>query len=106
MLAVGVAYIVFGKQAEQKMAELRNRDYPPRVVKSKFDEFDANGNDRLECKEFHALLKSLDVDINLREAELMYISIPKAGQSGVSLEEFQAFWSTNAVPQTAAAENV
>lgn len=95
MLFVGVAYVFLGRQAEKKLTKLRNQAWPERKVKNMFKKYDIDGSDRIEFEEFYKLLKDLNVDLAMQEAELMYLSLDKDMNHGLKYEEFQKFWTNS-----------
>jgi len=96
VLLVGVAYIVLGRMAHDKMMKIRNQNFPEKKIKSMFENYDKNENDRLEFDEFKRMLEDLELELSMQEAELLYLSIDKDMSHGLTLEEFYKFWSTSA----------
>ena len=92
---IAVAYIVVGRRAVGKVKEIRQQTFPPRVLKEKFNSFDSNGDGFLDFKEFHELLLSLDVNITFQGAEMVFVSLDRDMQGGLSYEEFELFWSND-----------
>mmetsp|Transcript_10821 Transcript_10821/g.13694 ORF Transcript_10821/g.13694 Transcript_10821/m.13694 type:complete len:246 (+) Transcript_10821:128-865(+) len=90
---IALAYIVVGRRAVGKVKKIRQEVFPPRVLKEKFNSFDTNGDGHLDFKEFHELLLSLDVDITFQGAEMIFVSLDRDMQGGLSYEEFEKFWS-------------
>ncbi len=90
---VAIAYIIVGRRATAKVKQIRQEHYPERVLKQKFNEFDANSDGVLGFKEFHELLLSLDVDITFQGAEMIFVSLDRDMEGGLSFEEFERFWS-------------
>jgi len=92
---IAVAYIVVGRRAVGKVKEIRQQTFPPRVLKEKFNSFDSNSDGFLDFKEFHELLLSLDVNITFQGAEMVFVSLDRDMQGGLSYEEFELFWSND-----------
>jgi Ca2+-binding EF-hand superfamily protein len=93
MLVVATAYIYIGSKSAAKIRALRIKAYPKEVIKDKFNSFDTNKSGSLSFKEFYNLLNSLDVDIDYRDAEMIFVRIDKSLGDGISFEEFKAFWN-------------
>jgi hypothetical protein len=96
VLLVGVAYIVLGRMAHNKMMKIRNQNFPDKKIKQMFGNYDKNDNDRIEFDEFKRMLEDLKLQLNYQEAEVLYLSIDKDMNHGLTLAEFQTFWSTSA----------
>lgn len=93
MLVVATAYIYIGSKSAAKIRALRTKAYPKETIKDKFNSFDTNKSGSLSFKEFYNLLNSLDVDIDYRDAEMIFVRVDKSLGDGISFEEFIAFWS-------------
>lgn len=76
-VVVAIAYIVVGRRATAKVKQLRAEVYPERVIKQKFESFDANKDGKLQFNEFYQLLSSLDVEISYQGAELIFVSLDR-----------------------------
>ena len=96
VLLVGVAYIVLGRMAHDKMTKIRNQNFSDKKIKQMFGNYDKNENDRIEFDEFKRMLEDLKLALTMQEAEVLYLSIDKDMNHGLTLEEFQKFWSTSA----------
>jgi len=86
LIIVGILYIYLGRLAAIKVKSIRNKEYPEVVIKSKFKKYTRNNDDCLSFDDFHSLLNDLMVDINVREAELIYVSLDKSLDRGLSFE--------------------
>lgn len=95
MLFVGLAYIVLGYSATEKLKEVRKKAFPARKVRELFQQYDVDDSGRIEFEEFFKLLKDMNVDIAVQEAELMYLSLDKDMNHGLRFEEFQGFWENS-----------
>jgi hypothetical protein len=95
MLIIGLAYIILGKTASEKLKRLRNQTWPDKKVKSMFNKYDEDESGTIEFDEFYKLLLDMNVDIAMQEAELMYLSLDKDMTHGLKYEEFQRFWQSS-----------
>ena len=95
MLFIGAAYIVLGYSATEKLKEVRKKAFPERKVRELFQQYDVDDSGRIEFEEFFKLLKDMNVDIAMQEAELMYLSLDKDMNHGLRIEEFQKFWENS-----------
>jgi Ca2+-binding EF-hand superfamily protein len=95
MLFIGLAYIVLGYSATEKLKEVRKKAFPARKVRELFQQYDVDDSGRIEFEEFFKLLKDMNVDIAVQEAELMYLSLDKDMNHGLRFEEFQGFWENS-----------
>lgn len=59
--------------------------HPERTIKRKFNAI-AGDNGVVEMKDFRSLLQELDIDVNLREAEMIFVSMDKDLDLGISFE--------------------
>ena len=87
--------MVVGRRATFKVKKLRQEKFPTSALKKKFKEFDERGDGALDFKEFHKLLQSLNVDITYQGAEMIYVSLDRDMQGGLSFEEFERFWGSD-----------
>jgi len=96
VLAVSVAYIVFGRIAHTKIAKIRSEKFSNRKIKSMFAKYDQDDSDSIDFNEFQKLLADLDMEqLTHQEAELLYLSIDKNMNHVICLEEFQNFWANS-----------
>ena len=77
------------------MKALRTQEFPDRKIKSFFEKYDSDQSGRIEFTEFVALLKDMKIELGLQEAELIYMGLDRDMNHGLTLEEFQKFWSTS-----------
>ena len=78
------------------MTKIRNQNFSDKKIKQMFGNYDKNENDRIEFDEFKRMLEDLKLALTMQEAEVLYLSIDKDMNHGLTLEEFQKFWSTSA----------
>ena len=95
VLAIGLAYIALGRMAANKLKALRTKEYPDKKIKSLFKKHDSDKSGRLTFEEFMALLKELKIELGHQEAEVVYMGLDRDMNHGLTLEEFQKFWSTS-----------
>jgi len=94
-VVVAIVYIVVGRRAVSKVKQLRDEVYPEKVLKQKFETFDKNKDGKLQFEEFYQLLSSLNVEISYQGAELIFVSLDRDMEGGLSFEEFKAFWGND-----------
>lgn len=92
---VGVAYIVLGRMAHEKITKIRKQNFSDKKIKEMFENYDKNENGTIEFDEFKMMLGDLNLELSMQEAEVLYLSIDKDMNHGLKLEEFQKFWSTS-----------
>jgi len=78
------------------MTKIRNQNFSDKKIKQMFGNYDKNENDRIEFDEFKRMLEDLKLECSMQEAEVLYLSIDKDMNHGLTLAEFQTFWSTSA----------
>ena len=84
--------MVVGYKATRSARKIREQNFPKHALKRKFNDFDSDKDGKLEFKEFHNLLMSLEVQATFQEAEMIYVSLDRDMNGGLCYEEFERFW--------------
>lgn len=89
---VAIVYMAIGFKAERSAKKMREQNFPERVLKRKFNSFDKDSDGKIVFKEFHLLLQSLQVEATYQESEMIYVSLDRDMDGGLTYEEFERFW--------------
>jgi len=95
MCAVGILYIVVGKNTANKLRVLRKSLYSEGTLRLKFQAANVVG-DGLDLKQFRFLCEDLGLDLTARETEAAFDFIRKTEDNPnekLSYEDFKAWWN-------------
>jgi hypothetical protein len=92
ILLVGVVYIIVGKIATKKLKDLRKSLHSDSQIKNKFTAADTTKKG-LTLDQFKALTDQLGLDLNHREAEVIFIHLDKSADGLLTYQEFQGWWT-------------
>lgn len=103
-IAVGVAYIVTGKRAADKVEEIRSHSkISVRRLRQKFHNADTDGSGAISFDEFRGLLQELGIETTKQEAEVLFVPLDKSFDNCLSFDEFQKFWDASEFDQISVA---
>lgn len=89
---VGVVYIVVGRMATQKLKSLRQSLHSDSQLKSKFQHADSSKKG-LTLEQFKKLSDELGLDLNHREAEMIFVHLDKSADGLLTYPEFEGWWT-------------
>jgi hypothetical protein len=92
IVLVGVVYIVVGKMATQKLKDLRKSLHSDAQIKNKFAAADTTKKG-LTLDQFKTLTDHLGLDLNHREAEVIFLHLDKSADGLLTYQEFQGWWT-------------
>ena len=92
IVLVGVVYIIVGKMATKKLKDLRKSLHSDSQLKNKFMAVDTT-NKGLTLDQFKILSDQLGLDLNHREAEVIFIHLDKSADGLLTYQEFQGWWT-------------
>jgi hypothetical protein len=97
-ITISCFYIFLGTRVSFKIKAVKDmmNDLDDADIKLKFQELDSSGEGLLDFDEFYAFLKVMDVDFDVREAEILYIDLGKDMNDRISYEEFRNFFVESA----------
>ena len=75
VMLVGALYIHSGRQAAEKLKDIRKNLYSEQTLRSKFEEADRDGDGGLTKEEFETLITEMGVVLNRREVEAAYLHL-------------------------------
>lgn len=89
---LGVAFIVIGHRAAQKLQNARSLLTSEHTVRSKFREANIRGHNALDIQEFRLLMQSLGLHISRREAEAAFLQVNPEDSGELTYDDFKAWW--------------
>ena len=89
---VGVVYIVVGRMATQKLKSLRQSLHSDSQLKNKFQNADTTKKG-LTLDQFKLLTDQLGLDLNHREAEMIFVHLDKSADGLLTYQEFEGWWT-------------
>jgi hypothetical protein len=92
IVLVGIVYIVVGKMATQKLKTLRNSLHSDAQLKNKFAHLDTTKTG-LTLDQFKVLTDQLGLDLNHREAEIIFLHLDKSADGLLTYPEFEGWWT-------------
>jgi len=92
MVLVGAAYVVLGRSAQLKVHQIRSQEMSDGELQQKFNSADTNGGGEIDCNEFYVLLNDMGANVNVKEAEMLFIPLDHDFDQGLTFDEFKAFW--------------
>ena len=83
-----------GTRVSSKITAVKDmmNDLDDADIKVKFQELDSSGEGLLDFDEFYSFLKAMDVQFDVREAEILYIDLGKDMNDRISYDEFRNFF--------------
>jgi COPI associated protein len=92
IVLVGVVYIIVGKMATKKLKDLRKSLHSDSQIKNKFTAADTTKKG-LTLDQFKTLTDQLGLDLNHREAEVIFLHLDKSADGLLTYPEFQGWWT-------------
>ena len=92
VVLVGVVYIIVGKTATKKLKDLRKSLHSDSQIKNKFAAADTTKKG-LTLDQFKILTDQLGLDLNHREAEVIFLQLDKSADGLLTYQEFQGWWT-------------
>jgi uncharacterized membrane protein HdeD (DUF308 family) len=92
VVLVGIVYIVVGRIAARKLKSLRNSLHSDAQLKNKFTHADTTKKG-LTLDQFKLLTDQLGLDVNHREAEIIFLHLDKSADGLLTYSEFQGWWT-------------
>ena len=92
VVLVGAVYIIVGKIATKKLQELRKSLHSDAQIKHKFTAADTTKKG-LTLDQFKTLTDQLGLDLNHREAEVIFLHLDKSADGLLTFQEFQGWWT-------------
>jgi hypothetical protein len=93
MCFVGFTHIVVGRVTAGKLSALRSTLSSESVLKSKFEQYDVDGNGTLDKVELANLCNDLGSPLDHNELVAALLVLDKNKDAQISFEEFKAWWT-------------
>jgi hypothetical protein len=103
---VGIMYILVGRQAANKLANVCRSSIKPEQLQIAFAEADKDGQGSLTLDQFNELTISLDLDLSKREVEAAFLQINYSHTGRLTYESFQMWWNEGAANEDLFAQAV